>query len=296
VTERLFVCVQIEGVSVLGGVDGRYVLRDSPGGDPRHVLVIATEPATGDDQPRRVITVIDPASLPSTSEAQRWLAELDPDTATADAAAVIDGAAKAHRIATSDPQAGAFHPAEARSIRAGWGTGEQVADGHLEQWRDLAAAPVGEQRGAAGRLLHRALPLKRPKRGAIDSSQRFVGLLGGRVALLLCEELALRARRDLDRGDRRLAAVELERAYAAALVELAVDPAPAMTERLQELRSLTAAVSAASEAAVHESDDSAGALVAPNDGPPVEDPVTHALKRLEAALRARAAAAAYGAK
>ncbi len=48
-------------------------------------------------------------------------------------------------------------------------------------------------------------------------------MLGGHVPLLVCEELALRARRDLDAGRTRSAALQLRIAVDAALSELATD-------------------------------------------------------------------------
>ena len=40
--ERLFIFIQLEFPWVLGPPDGRYLLRDRPDGDPRHVVVVST--------------------------------------------------------------------------------------------------------------------------------------------------------------------------------------------------------------------------------------------------------------
>ncbi len=313
-TDRLFVCVQIEAPATLPIGDGRHVLRDRPGGEPQHVLVLTTRPGNDRTPVRRVVSVIDPVSVPAESQAQRWLAELDIEAAVANAMAVIDRALKAQRIAAADPHVHPLTVADAHSIRAGWGTGKQMADGLFTESRELEMNGAKPAPSVARRLTRRMLPLSRPKRSAIDSSQRLAALLGGRTEALLCEELALRARHDLDRGDLRLAAVELERAYAAALVELAAELPPGnsiayesqlmeaamarggtMHERLQELRRLNASVTAASQSALQGTPSAGAAAAGWIDGPHTEDPVTHALGRLEAALRARAAAASYGA-
>ena len=85
---------------------------------------------------------------------------------------------------------------------------------------------------------------------------------------MLCEELTLRARRDLDQGRLRHARVELRSAYAAALQELSAEGRQDLALRIDELRELNGTI--ASEE-------------------PAEEAVSHALERLEAALRARTA-------
>jgi hypothetical protein len=95
-------------------------------------------------------------------------------------------------------------------------------------------------------------------------------LLGNREEPLLCEELALRARRDLDQGRVVHAAVELRGAYAAALDELGAEGRQDLALRIDELRELSATIAA-------------------DAGGPEEQAVRHALERLEAALRARTA-------
>jgi hypothetical protein len=100
--------------------------------------------------------------------------------------------------------------------------------------------------------------------------------------VLLSEELALRARLDLDQGHDREAAMQLLVALDAALAELQVDPAAEeLAERLDELRGQQEATARAAQAAL------AGAL------PPADrEAVAFTLGRVEAALRARALEAA----
>jgi hypothetical protein len=136
-------------------------------------------------------------------------------------------------------------------------------------------------------------------------------LLSGRGSALLCEELALRARLDLDAGRLALAAIELERAYAAALAELPGEgrgdlrPLTGTSERIEELEELRPDVEKAARAAVPVAPLAAEAATETTSTPttatgvprarayargaPDLQTVRHALERLEAALRARTA-------
>ena len=82
-------------------------------------------------------------------------------------------------------------PARALVIRVGYGSGEQVAEGDWESAREL---PVPRRAPSARALL--------------SPQERLAALLGGRDAALACEELALRARGDLDHGRAREAALQ----------------------------------------------------------------------------------------
>jgi ATP/maltotriose-dependent transcriptional regulator MalT len=127
-----------------------------------------------------------------------------------------------------------------------------VADGGWRRARELPwVASSRAQRRAA----------------ALRPQERLAELLGARGEELLCEELALRARLDLDQGRLPLAAHELDAALSAAEDELGAEANPALAPRVDELRALHAAI---------------------GEEPDVEQ-VRHALERLEAALRARTA-------
>ena len=117
----------------------------------------------------------------------------------------------AHRIASADPYTHEVSPAQALVIRAGWGEGEQVADGPLAA---RARAALDRRRMPRGRRRRRG------RSAALRPQERLAELLGAREQALLCEELALRARLDLDHGRLAHAAIELDGAYAAALAEL----------------------------------------------------------------------------
>ena len=103
---------------------------------------------------------------------------------------------------------------------------------------------------------------------ALRPQERFAQLLSSRGEELLCEELALRARLDLDHGRLAHAKIELGAALDAALGELGVEANPALAPRLDELRVLHGGMT---------------------DADPGEEAVRHALERLEAALRAHTA-------
>jgi hypothetical protein len=270
--ERLFLFVQLEFPWALGPADGRYLLR-STGGDPERVVVLDTVGAarrrsrlaarrpqtTAEPAPVATAraTVIDSVSVSAEGQARAWLAQLDAERETRAATATLNRVLYAHRIATADPHVRELHPAQALIVRAGWGEGEQVAYG---RWLHARELPWSERKGS-----RRAL--------ALHSQERFAALLGAREEALTCEELALRARLDLDQERLAHAALELDHAYDTALSELSQEERPDLAERIEELTALRPGVIAAARAVPVE---------------PEEETIRHALNRLEAALRARA--------
>jgi hypothetical protein len=307
---QLFTFVQMELPWELGPADGRYLLRKLAGPDasePQHVVVLCTVGAErwgllgGRSRKRRTgragpestrvpvtrATVIDPVPLSAEGQARAWLDQLDPEHEALAAAGVLNRVLFAHRIAAAAPHVHEVSPAQALVVRAGFGEGEQVADGLWTDARELRLS-----RTRAGR-----------RASVLRPQERLAVLLSGRGSALLCEELALRARLDLDAGRPELAAIELERAYAAALVELPGEGREDLRERIDELGALRAGVRAGAcailpEAAPAGDDDpnvqTAGSTAASRRGPgalrePGEQTTRHALERLEAALRARTA-------
>ena len=280
---RLFTFVQMEIPWELGPADGRYLLRKLDGlreSEPEHVVVLSTLGAARksrlrrrsrtrptDPEPAPVAvaraTVVDPVSLSSEGQAKAWLGELDPDREAAAAAAVLNRMLFAHRIAGAEPHLHELSPNQALVLRAGYGEGEQVADGLWVQARELVLSHKRAGRRAAVLRPHERLAL----------------LLSGRDRPLQSEELVLRARLDLDAGRLALAAIELERAYAAALVELPGEEREDMRVRIQELAALSGGV-----------EEAATAALGPAGREEVEvETVRNGLERLEAALRARTA-------
>ncbi|HWX44780.1 MAG TPA: hypothetical protein VNY52_05615 [Solirubrobacteraceae bacterium] len=296
---RLFLFVQMEFPWELGPADGRYLLRKPTsggvGGDPDRVVVLDTvgaarrrgrlgarrPPATPEPAPVPTsrATVIDPVSVSAEGQARKWLAQLDVHQEASAAAATVNRVLLAHRIATADPHVRELSPAHALVVRAGWGEGEQVAYGHWLHARELR---LDERR-------------TRRRSAALRSHEHFAALLGAREQALVCEELALRARLDLDEGRLPHAALELEHAYTAALAELTEDERPDLAERIAELVQLRPGVIEAARIVLGGGDSDTPATAGrrgSSDTPagPDEEVIRHALGRLEAALRARAAA------
>ncbi len=291
--ERLFLFIQLELPWELGPPDGRYLLRAEADGEPERVVVLDTlgaprrghegrttgaarhrglaarrrPPVEPEPDPEAVAvtraTVIDPVSVSVEGQARAWLGGIDAGREAGAAAGALNRMLAAQRIATADPYVREVSPAHALVIRAGWGEGEQVAYGRWLHARELRLS----DRRARGRA------------GVLRPQERLAAFLAARQRPLLCEELALRARLDLEERRLALAAIELERAYAAALVELSAEERPELDERLSELAQLNPAVVQAASAALS---GEAAELDA--------DAAAHALGRLEAALRARAAA------
>ena len=307
-SERLFVFLQAELPFRLAVPDGRYVVRGRAGGQPEHVLVVRTLQA-GHGRPRRRlmgrfgsrarerawrgraveaapeparvacvrVTVIDPVSLSAERQAQAWLEALEPEQEIRAAFAVMNRALFAQRIAGADPTVHGISPAP--------GAHDQ---GRLGRRRAGRRRPVGPRaRAALGRS---ARP--RPRRRAASA-----GALHGTAQRarepLLSEELALRAREDLEHGRTRHAALELDRAYAAALLELRTQarltvgrqggpPLARWIGELEELRGGVADAAAAALAAAAKPDSEAP------DGRLSADALAHAL----AQARSRAAGAA----
>ncbi len=304
--ERLFLFIQMEFPWALGPPDGRYLLRTPGGEEPEHVVVLGTLGALRASTGRRGSarhrrrgwfdpsgsrragakatpepvpvatarsTIVDPISVSAERQARAWLSGLDAERDVRAAVAALNRLLHSHRIATADPYLHEVSPAQALVIRAGWGEGEQVADGRWLHARELPPPLWSDLRSTGKRRRLRA-----DRVAALRPEERLADLLGGRGASLLCEDLALRARLDLDQGRTSLAAVELDRAFAAALPELRTEGRQDLAVRIAELAQLRAGVALQAQAAMPDS-----------TGAPAEEIVRHALERLEAALRARAA-------
>jgi hypothetical protein len=305
VPEQLFIFIQMEFPWALGPPDGRYLLRLGADSEPERVVVLATlgapysVPGSGEATQRSLrglamlsrrrrrglgatatpepaptptarVTIVDPVSLSAEHQARAWLSELDGEREVSAAMAVLNRVLHAHRIASADAYAHEVSPEQALVIRAGWGEGEQVAYGQWLYAQELVWSTIER----------RASPRRRRKRGrssALRPQERLAVLLGARGSALLCEELALRARLDLDHERVALAAIELDRAFAAALTELRAENRQDLAIRIAELEQLGEGVA------------EQGRLALPGAGTPDDEVVRHALERLEAALRARTA-------
>ena len=280
---RLFRFAQVELPWQLGPPDGRYLVR-SPGDaarPPSHVLVFATlgaperrrlagrrreREAAPEPEPTPVATgratMIDVGEPLDDAGARAWLGAAGEDDLAA-GLAVLNRALHAFRVATADPYVQPVERGQAIAARVGFGAGEEVADGLWSAAKELTA-PKGRRRRVR----------------VLAPQARLAAVLGSRQPALACEELTLRARLDLDHQRPREAALQLLVALDAALAELARDPhADELAERLDRLREQRDPVAAAAQAA----------LSGPLSESHVES-VAFALGRVEAALRARAAA------
>jgi hypothetical protein len=252
-------------------------------GQPTHVLVLVTlgalerrllkpirKRSNAEPEPEPVpvatgrATVIDVGEpFAGEPQAQAWL-EGAGEQQLSDDLAVLNRALHAFRLVTADPYVNVVTRHQSLVARIGYGVGEEVADGQWTNARELTAA--------TGR---------RKRAEVLGPQARLAAVLNGRDRPLACEELALRARLDLDHGREREAALQVLVALDAAVAELAVDPgsAHALGDRLVELRGQRDPIAIAAQAAL------AGALPAAD-----REAVQFTLGRIEAALRARAVA------
>lgn len=208
------------------------------------------------------VTIVDAGEeLAGEDEARRWLRSAGEEQLDADLL-VLNRALHAHRLVTADPYARPVARRQAIVARVGFGAGERVAEGTWTDARELVLKP-----GRTRRLK------------ALHPQARWAAMLAGREAPLVCEELVLRARLDLDQGRERGAALQAMIALDAALAELPADAA--LRDRVDELRGLRDPIAGAAQAAL------AGTLPADQ-----REVVGSTLGRIEAALRARAAAGA----
>jgi hypothetical protein len=209
-------------------------------------------------------TVIQAGALLTEADAAQWLGSAGESELEADLAA-LNRALHAFRLAAADPYQSPVGRHQLLVARLGYGRGEEVADGLWTAARELI------------------LPERRQRRSRVLAPQaRLAGLLGAREQPLAGEELALRARLDLNHGRSREAALQVLIALDATLAELSADPAAsALESRLEELRELRDAIDEAGQAAL---------------GGPLGDAdletVEFALGRIEAAFRARTVAGA----
>jgi hypothetical protein len=307
-SDRWFLFTQFEFPWELGPQDGRYLVRAGREAEPEHVIVLGTigarkrpptrgqlwsaatrsgsrrRPVEPEPEPEPVATaratIVDPLSVSAERQAKAWLAELDGEREIGTAIAALNRVLHFHRIAAADPHVREVSPEQALVIRVGWGEGEQVADG---LWTHAVELPWRGPRGVRRKRIGDRAAALRPQ-------ERLAVLLGGRGAALVCEELVLRARADLEQGRLAHAAIELRGAYAAALGELPAEGREDLAIRIAELEKLREGVEAQARAALGAGGDEPPATTDEAGSQTLdEEVVRHALGRLEAALRARTA-------
>jgi len=245
-------------------------------GEPEHVLVTTTLGAPqrrllGNRRPRPAgtepmpvptarATLVHAAPFEDEREAATWLKAAGEDEID-EALVVLNRVLHLQRTAAADAFVREVARPQALVARVGYGEGEEVAHG---RWTEASTFPTPRTP-------------RTPRAAALRPQERLAALLGARDAPLAAEELALRARVDLDAGRRREAALQLRIALEAGLAEL--EPwREQLADRLAELRDARGAVGAAANAALQGGIDDETAAE-----------VERVLERLEAALRARVA-------
>lgn len=205
-------------------------------------------------------TIVRARPFGTSDEADTWLdaTASESDDAVAGATRALNFVLRSHRAAAGDPYARDVRSDHALAVRLGYGEGEQVADGRFDRAVELPRAPRKGKRGEA-----------------LAPQERLAAVLGGRDALLVGEELLLRAQLDVDAGRPREAALQARVALEALLGELD-DKFAAPLRPLRE--QVARAANAALDGDLSESDAAA-----------VEDAVS------QMAVAARRSAAAAGA-
>ena len=167
---------------------------------PREVESAEPEPV-----PTSRATIVDAEPLGSPDEGERWveMPETERDEAVAAATRELNFVLRAHRAAAADPFPREVGPMQALVVRLGYGDGDQVADGRYARAVELPREPPKRKRGEA-----------------LAPQERLAAILGGRSALLVGEELLLRAQLDVEAERMREAALQARVALEALLGEL----------------------------------------------------------------------------
>jgi hypothetical protein len=226
--DKAFAFVQFELAFPLGPADGRYLRRVADSGEPERVIVLRTlgarerkrralgrrgskvEEASGEPEevPTVRATLIRAEPLEGSEAAERWLQGLRDDTDTreaeiASALTELNAVLRAHRAAAADPYAREVARWQANTVRVGYGTGDQVAEGRFTSAYD-APEPAGRVRRAE----------------TLAPQERLAAILGASDRVLVAEELVLRARLDLEADRPREAALQARVALEALVAEL----------------------------------------------------------------------------
>ena len=171
--------------------------------------------------PLTELTVIE--TRPIEGDAGRWLEDLRDDEERRDelverALVHVARALAARRVATKDPAIADPTLDATVGIRIGHGDGDELVDGRFADALDLPREAGPRSRAAA-----------------LRPQERMAALLGGRERALVCEELILRARADLDAGRVREATLQIRVGLEALLAEREALDAPGQDPDLGEL-------------------------------------------------------------
>ena len=193
--------------------------------DPEHVIVLRTQgaPQRGlirgrvprkreegavEAVPTSRVSIVRAAAFESADEASAWLDRVrgekgELEAEAAQGAAALNRFLRAHRAAAADPWGRDVSVEHALVVRVGYGDGDQVAEGRYASAYELPRKPQGSR-----------------KREDLAPAERLAAIVGGREEQLVCEELVLRARTDLDARRPREAALQARIALEAVLSEL----------------------------------------------------------------------------
>jgi hypothetical protein len=143
---------------------------------------------------------------------------------------LLNQALHAQAVAAADPRGREVGPETAVAVRVGYGNGDQLAAGEFTVANEVDVQATGSSR-------------RRQREDELRPQERMAAVLRGRESLDACEPLLLRARRDLDAGRDREAALQLRIGFEALLAELdgAVDD-PDHDEDMATLRECRGAV------------------------------------------------------
>jgi hypothetical protein len=185
-------------VRTFGAPDPPRRLRRRPKTRPADPDAAPTVPVTE-------LTVIETEAIEG--DHRSWLDSLRDDAERRDEliARALGHAARAlaaRRVATADAAIPDPNLDAAVAVRVGYGDGDSLVDGRYE-----AALEVPREAGRKSRA------------SALRPQERMAALLGGRERALVCEELVLRARSDLDAGRVREATMQIRVGLEALLAE-----------------------------------------------------------------------------
>jgi hypothetical protein len=158
------------------------------------------------------VTVIASDAFANEEAARDWLASCRDEKESAReldyAMRRVNRAVQAHRLASSDPYVGEVDVRQARRVRLGYGTGDELVEG---AWRDAWAVPVERTRRSGRRAL-------------LAPQEQVARILSGRRPPQPSEDILLRARLDLDEGRTRQAALQARAGHGALQAELRTQP------------------------------------------------------------------------
>jgi hypothetical protein len=158
------------------------------------------------------VTVIGASGFDDESAATAWLERCRRDEAEREELAqasllVVNRAIHGHRVAGFDPYVRDVGATEAQSVRIGYGTGDDVVDGH---WKDAYDLPSGSRTRSSRRQM-------------LAPQEELAGILSGKKPAYVSDDLVLRARLDLEHGRPEQAAAQLRAGVDALMAELSRD-------------------------------------------------------------------------